>query len=300
MNFKTTLCTLILSCVALGAVEAQGLNTDSLEPSETSINVGATSLSGEEPGLKSLIAESDSIVQKEDAAYGKKSNRRKIQRINRGIRDKVFIPKGTWMAGGTVSYNDYNQDNYNLLVLKDVTGEGYRFKLSPYVGYFIKDNVAVGIRFQYSRTYLDYDNFNLDLGDDLNITLTDTYYLKHTYEIGGFLRTFMPVGNSKIFGFFNDTRLTYAHSTGKDSTGSGTEYDGTFATNNSIEIGIAPGLTAFITDWAAIEVSLNMMGFKFKWEDQKTNQVEDGSSNSFSGNFKINLFSINIGMTFYL
>ena len=291
MNFKTTLCTLILSCVTMNAIAQQAPNTDSLESSETNPR----------PTTSTLIAETDSILQKDDpASYGKKTNRRRLQRINRGIRDKVFIPKGTWMAGGTVSYNDYSQDNYNLLVLKDVTGEGYRFKLSPYAGYFIKDNVAVGIRFQYSRTYLDYDNFNLDLGDDLNITLTDTYYLKHTYEIGGFLRTFMPVGNSKIFGFFNDTRLTYAHSTGKDSTGSGTEYDGTFATSNSIEIGIAPGLTAFITDWAAIEVSLNMMGFKFKWEDQNTNQVEDGSSNSFSGNFKINLFSINIGMTFYL
>ena len=59
-------------------------------------------------------------------------------------------------------------------------------------------------------------------------------------------------------------------------------------------------MTAFITDWSAVEVSVGVMGFDFKWIDQTTNQVETGSSRTSSGNFKINLFSINIGMTFYL
>jgi len=49
-----------------------------------------------------------------------------------------------------------------------------------------------------------------------------------------------------------------------------------------------------------VEVSVGVMGFDFKWIDQTTNQVEQGSSRTSSGNFKINLFSINIGMTFYL
>ena len=42
------------------------------------------------------------------------------------------------------------------------------------------------------------------------------------------------------------------------------------------------------------------MGFDFKWIDQETNQIEEGQRRVSSGNFKINLFSINIGMTFYL
>ena len=41
------------------------------------------------------------------------------------------------------------------------------------------------------------------------------------------------------------------------------------------------------------------MGFNFKWIDQETNQVEEGRQRVSSGDFKINLFSINIGMTFY-
>lgn len=222
------------------------------------------------------------------------------QRIDREIMKAVFIPKGQWMAGGTVSYSEHDEDNLNFLVLKDVQGLGYTFSLCPYVGYFFRDNMSAGIRFAYNRTYLDMENFELNLGEDFNINLKDLYWLEHKYEVSGFLRTYTPIGKSKIFGLFNEVRLTYGYSTGKNSTGSGTEYDGTFERAHSLQIGIAPGMTAFVTDWSAVEVSVGVMGYNFKWQNQTTNQIETGKRRTSSGNFKINLFSINIGMTFYL
>lgn len=222
------------------------------------------------------------------------------QRIDRGIMNSVFIPKGSWMVGGTVSYSEHEEENLNFLVLKNVEGLGYTFNVSPYIGYFFKDNVSAGFRFGYNRSYLDMANFELNLGEDFNISLKDLYYLEHQYEVSGFLRTYMPIGKSKIFGLFNEVRLTYGYGVGKNSTGSGTEYDGTFETSHNLQIGIAPGLTAFVTDWSAVEVSVGVMGYNFKWQNQNTNQIETGMRRTSSGNFKINLFSINIGMTFYL
>jgi hypothetical protein len=188
----------------------------------------------------------------------------------------------------------------NFLVLKDVEALGYRFKVSPYVGYFFKNNIAAGARFSYNRTYLDMDNFDLNLGEDFNISLNNLYYLEHKYEVSGFIRTYMPVGRSKIFGLFNEARVTYGYSSGKNSTGSGVEYDGTYQKAHNLQIGIAPGLTAFVTDWASVEVSFGVMGFNIKWQDQTTNQIETGSRQVSSGNFKFDLFSLNIGMSFYL
>ncbi|WP_462337422.1 hypothetical protein [Phocaeicola barnesiae] len=224
---------------------------------------------------------------------------RKIQRIDREIQERVFIPKGQWMTGGSVSYSEHEEDNLNFLVLKDFEALGYDFKVSPYVGYFFRDNMAAGLRFTYSRDYLDLGNADVDLGD-LVISLKDLYYLEHKYSASGFLRTYMPIGRSKIFGLFNEVRLTYSYGEGKNSTGSGTEYDGTYQKTNSMQIGFAPGLTAFVTNFAAVEVSMDVMGFDFKWVEQQTNQIETGKRRTSSGNFKINLFSINIGMTFYL
>ncbi len=50
------------------------------------------------------------------------------------------------------------------------------------------------------------------------------------------------------------------------------------------------GMTAFITDWSAVEVSVGVMGFDFKWIDQETNQVEEGRQRVLRGNFKIKIF----------
>ena len=218
-------------------------------------------------------------------------NPHRVQRIDREIQKHVFIPKGQWMFGGTVSYSEHDEDNLNFTVLKNIEGLGYDFKVSPYVGYFFANNMSAGVRFAYNRTYLDLENFDLNLGEDFNINLEDVYYLEHKYEVSGFFRSYMP---------FNELRLTYGYAQGKNSTGSGVTYDGTYQTSHNLEIGFAPGITAFVTDFAAAEVSMGIMGFDFKWQDQKTNQVETGKRRTSSGNFKINLFSINIGMTFYL
>lgn len=239
-----------------------------------------------------------SVIERPQPKKNKKLVRPK--RIDREVMRATFIPRGQWMAGGTISYQEHDAENYNFLVLKNVEGLGYTFKVSPYVGYFFRNNMAAGVRFAYNRTYLDMDNFEVNLGEDLNINLKDLYWLEHKYEVGGFLRTYMPIGRSKIFGFFNELRLSYGYATGKDSTGSGTEYDGTFERTHSLQIGMAPGLAAFITDFSAVEVSVGVMGYDFKWVNQKTNQIETGTRRTSSGNFKINLFSINIGMTFYL
>lgn len=233
---------------------------------------------------------------------GKKKRKRveRPERIDRGIMQAVFIPKGQWLAGGTVSYSEHEENNLNFLVIKNVEALGYTFNVSPYVGYFFKDNMAAGLRFGYNRTYLDMANFELNLGEDFNINLKDLYYLEHEYQVSGFLRTYMPIGKSKIFGLFNELRLTYAYGVGKNSTGSNTEYDGTYEQAHNLQIGIAPGMSAFVTNWSAVEVSVGVMGYNFKWQNQKTNQIETGTRRTSSGNFKINLFSINIGMTFYL
>ena len=146
--------------------------------------------------------------------------------FDREIKQTLFVPKGTWMGGVSFSYMELTGDDYKFLVLDDMGGEGYTFKVSPYVGYFIKDNIAVGARFNYNRTYADIGNIDIDLGDDLNFNISDYKYLEHQYTASGFLRTYMGLGNSKIFGFFNEVRLTYGYGQGKTLSGTGNDQTG--------------------------------------------------------------------------
>lgn len=286
MNIKTQLSLLVIALIGLLPLQANAIAEVETAASDSVIVSDTTK-------RYNIFSEPASSKRKLKSSY-------RPVLIDREITKMTFIPKGTWMTGGTASYSEHDEDNLNFLVLKDVKALGYTFSISPYVGYFFKDNVAAGMRFAYNRTYLDMDNFELNLGEDFNINLNNLYWLEHKYEVSGFLRTYMPIGKSKIFGLFNELRFTYGYGEGKNSTGSGTEYDGTYERSHNFLIGMAPGLTAFITDWSAVEVSVGVMGYNFKWVNQTTNQIETGKKRTSSGDFKINLFSINIGMTFYL
>ena len=226
--------------------------------------------------------------------------KRKIKHIDRALLKAVFIPKGEWLLGGTFNYQEWDTDNINLLVLKDIDIEGHTFTGSPYFGYFVANNIAIGGRYSYSRHYFYLGNFNLNLGEDFNISLEDLYYLEHTHEGTVFMRTYMPLGRSKMFGFFNDIQLTYAHTVGKNSTGSGADYDGSYGKTHALKLSFCPGMTAFVTDFMAAEASIGIMGFKYKWQEQQTNRIESGKSRSTGANFRFNLLSINLGITFYL
>ena len=225
---------------------------------------------------------------------------RHIERVNREDLKATFIPKGQWMAGGSIAFNEWDGDNLNYLVLKNIEFEGHTFSASPYVAYFFKNNLAFGGRFSYSRNYLYLGKFDLNLGEDFNISLEDLYYLEHQFNTGLFLRTYQPLGKSKVFGFFSEVQLNYAYAKGKNSTGSGVDYDGTMEHVNKIQLAFCPGLTAFATDFMAVECSIGVLGLNYNWTDQKTNRVETGKNRSGGANFKLNLLSINLGMTVYL
>lgn len=219
--------------------------------------------------------------------------------FDRGIQSHTFIPKGQWMIGTTFSYSEHEDNNYKFLVLENIESTGYTFKVSPFFGYFFRDNVAIGGRFAYNRSFTDLGNLSLDLDEDIDFDISNMKYLEHTFSATGFIRTYMPIGSSKVFGLFNEARVTYGYGQGKNSTGVDADYSGTYQTINSLQIGMTPGLTAFITNFAAVEVSVGVLGFDVKWVDQVTDQIETGSRRNSSANFKIDLFSINLGMNFY-
>ena len=230
----------------------------------------------------------------------KMKHKRHIERVDRNALKSVFIPKGQWLVGGDISWNEWDNDNLNYVVLKNIEFEGHTFSAGPYFGYFVANNIALGARFSYKRYFFNLRKFDLDLGEDLNISLSDLYYLEHNYLSTVFMRSYMPIGQSKVFGFFGEVRLTHGYTEGKNTTGKGETLSGTYETINSLQLGICPGLTVFVTDFMASEVSLNMGGYSVKWGKQRTNQIEEGKVRTSGANFKINLFSINLGVTFYL
>lgn len=214
---------------------------------------------------------------------------------------KTFIPKGQWMVGTTFSYSEHVDENFEFLsVLKDIESDGYTFKVTPLVSYFIRDNISIGGRFSYSRSNTNLGNLSLELGDDLSFDVENYVATSNTYTAALFIRTYLNLGDSKRFGLFNEARVSYGYSESNSSSGSGTDLSGIYQLKHNLNIGVAPGITCFINDYVAAEASVNVAGLNFNWYDQTKDQVYQGKRTSSSANFKINLLSIDLGIVFYL
>lgn len=222
------------------------------------------------------------------------------QEFKRNITLGTFIPKGQWIVGSSISYSEHNEQNYQFLVLDGFNSDGYTFKVSPMICYAFKDNVAAGGRFSYGRTLAKLDGMSINLDDDNQFDINDLYQLKHSYTAMAVLRNYITLGSSKRFALFSETQLGIGGSQSKVVSKGGDSVTGTYTTTTDFNIGVAPGIVAFINNYTAVEVSVGVLGLNFSKVNQKTDQVYVGERSSSSANFKINLFSIGLGIAFYL
>ena len=130
---------------------------------------------------------------------------------------------------------------------------------------------------------------------------TDFYYaLKHSYTVGAIWRQYIPLGRNKRFAIFNEVQVAVGGSQSKLVAGPSASPSGTYANSFDVSLGVNPGVAAFLTNNMAIEVNIGVLGFNYSRTRQITNQVVSGTTSTSQMNFKINIFSIGLGASFYL
>ncbi len=224
----------------------------------------------------------------------------RAQEFDRGIVLNTFIPKGQWMVGTSFSYSEYDNNNYQFLVIEEIDGIGYSVKASPMFCYMVMDNLGVGGRFAYERSLTKLNSASISLGEDLNFDMNNLYSLSHSYSGMAIMRNYISIGNSSRFGLFNEVQLHFGGGQSKLVNGIGDALTGTYESSFDFKIGIAPGLMAFINDYTAIEVNVGVLGFNYSHVKQTTDQVYTGKRSQNFANFKVNIFSLGLGIAFYL
>ena len=239
-----------------------------------------------------------------------------VEPFDRGIgkSSSVFIPAGTVGAGASFSYNNYsfgngmNDTGYQMLfsLIQNFQGNLMSFGIAPQVSYFIRDNLAVGARFDYDRSSLGLGNLDLSLSDALSLTVGNFNYLKQSYTGAVTMRNYIPFGQSKRFAMFTELRLTggygqsESYKAGFDGVLEEPYKTGTYQDIYQFEVGVVPGISAFVTNEVALEVSVGLLGFNYQKVEQVTNRVERSEMERNGVNFKINLLAINFGLSFYI
>jgi hypothetical protein len=114
-------------------------------------------------------------------------------------------------------------------------------------------------------------------------------------------RQYIPLGrNNKRFALFTEVGLALGGSQSKLASGPSKSVSGTYATSFDIALSVNPGIAAFLTNNMAIEVHVGVLGFSYSNIQQRKNQVVSGRISSSQMNFRVNIFSIGLGASFYL
>lgn len=223
-----------------------------------------------------------------------------LKEFERDIEQVVFVPKGQWIFGLSVSYTQSSQNKYQFLILEGISGDTYSFKISPMAMYAVRNDLALGVRFSYARSLTKVSNAEIVLDSETNYDFDHLYRLSHNYYGTLLMRNYFSIGKSKRFGFFNEVQLQMGGGQTKLTTGTGDDLTGTYERNFSLDVGLAPGLSIFLNNFSALEINVGLLGFSYTDTRAVKDQIYVSHRNSKSANFRINLLSISFGATFYL
>lgn len=222
---------------------------------------------------------------------------RNFGRFDRGLFNYLFIPKGVWQIGMTASYGEISTKDLEILdLMSDVDISGRIFSIRPYFSYFIRNNLSVGMRFAYTSGRGNIDSFQVDIDDDMNFNLKDIMYRSESYSASLTLSQYFGIARRGRFGVFNEVELAFASGNSDFRRPYNGEPKLTHTTTTQASLNFSPGLSVFMMDQVAFNVSFGVFGFYLKNEKQKVDGIDSGDRFTSGANFRFNIFNINFGI----
>lgn len=172
----------------------------------------------------------------------------------------VGFKQGDIFATGSIGYGSEKTGDFKT----------NQFNFSPKAGFFVTDNIAIGVQLGYTSSTEEQPGEG-----DVN---------SNTFEVGAFGRYyFTPARN---FSFFGQLSLGYA--TQK------TDQDGVpgESKSNGVNVGLAPGISYFVSEHIALEATFGLLGYNTVKPDV------DGAESTDSFNIGANLTDINFGIVY--
>lgn len=294
---RTALVPLDASVPSLDSLPRTSLALDSLSMSERP----ADSLPQETLWQDTVSVEQDSLAKNSPQRARFLPTRR---RMDREINQNRFIFKREVSVGLTVSYGVISSDDTDFMLLLDnMDFSGSVFTINPSVGYFIKDNLSVGVRFGYSKTKGDVNSLGLNLGssNDLDISLSDLHLTNNAASAGIFMRSYAGIDAKGHFGLFAELELSYKNGEMVFSYKSNEQIKYTRSNTQQYKFSFNPGCAVFIFPNVCSTLSFGLGGLqytKIKQTDSEGNII--GQRDAAKMRFRLNLLNIRIGLNILL
>lgn len=222
---------------------------------------------------------------------------RNLGRYDRGLSALLYVPKGQWSFGLTVSYGNISTKDLEIFdLLSDVNIGAHAFRIRPYLQYTVRNNLAIGMRFGYYNARGNVDSFKVDIDDDMNFSLHDIGYKAESYTGAVFASQYIGLSRHGRFGIYNEIELAF----GSGSSDFLRPYGGNLRTTHTTwmegQLNFSPGVQMFIMKNVSFHISFGVFGFNIRKERQTEDGKDTGNRLSSGASFRFNLFNINFGI----
>lgn len=226
---------------------------------------------------------------------------RNIGRYDRGLFNYLFIPKGGWSFGLTASYGEFSTSELEMFSLvSDFNFSGHSFSIKPYVSYFIRNNMSVGLRLAYTSSKATVESLKVDIDEDMNFNLSDIMYRNESYTAAFFFRQYVGMARRGRFGIFNEVELAFASGNADFRRPYAGEPKVTHTTYMETQLNFSPGVSVFIMKNVNFNVSFGVFGFHLRNERQYVDGEKSGNRFTSGANFRFNIFNIAFGIAVHV
>ncbi len=222
---------------------------------------------------------------------------RNLGRFDRGLFNFLFIPKGQWLFALTASYGEFSSEDLKVFdLLSDFDFSGHVFSIKPTISYFVRNNVSVGLRLNYTKAKASLGSMSLDFSDDMSFAISDIGYLNEEYSAAITSAQYIGLARGSRFGIFNEVELAFASGNSEFRRPYNGEPKETNSTYMQARLSFSPGVCVFIMKNVSFNVSFGVFGFYLRNEKQTVNGEPLGNRFTSGANFKFNIFNINFGI----
>ncbi len=265
-----------------------------------SLFLGAVTSSYATTGDSEIILhkhDSSSVVKKrKPLVLGKRIARDTTGISKRSLRTHLIIPKHDWQIGMAASYVNLSADNSEYLLLLDKSNAYLSLaRISINGAYAYCDNHSVGLRLQYTNGNCSVDAATLDLLGNFSYDFKNVKAKTLSYTGAAFNRSYVGLDSKGRVGVFLDTSLGYTRS--RSDIQSSSE---SYTINNKFFLALSPGIVYFPMNTISVFAFISLADISYNNSKGYSGGSFKGERNYFRAQARLDLFSINFGLSVHL
>lgn len=213
----------------------------------------------------------------------------------------VYTEKGSWLVGLSGSYHRLNAEGLNgatgstlVGLIDNLSGNALLGSVDATAAWFFADNFAVGARFGYDKKQIDLDDATL-----LGLLPFQNRHVSMMHLSGALTcRGYLPLFDTRYLALFGEGRLggKRGYTMNYEITDRGNY--GTYADDYSLSMSMHAGISVYLTDFSAVEISMPIIEGGYAWDNQiKGGESESTQSHAYCS-FMNGILGISFGITF--